>query len=180
MARLGRRIGPGQTVRRRLWHHAGNELRRATVAKHDRVAANPFTVCMILEILSDGGEAARQIDVVAIDETKDLAGAFLQPFVDGMDLAAIFFADPIRYLAFITPDDCHRFIGAAAVYDEVFEVWIILIKHGQNRFFEESPLVERWRDDTDFRRHDSLTTGSGSRLLAKPGRWLKAGSPPSR
>src|SRR5258706_11720426 len=103
------------------------------LTKHDRIAANPLTVRIILEILCYGGECSGQIDIVAVDKGEDVAGGQFESFVNRVDLPAIFLANPIRQPIFIAANDLDSFIRAAPVDDYVFEVGILLIEDLQHR-----------------------------------------------
>ncbi len=46
-------------------------------------------------------------------------------------------------------DDVRAAVCGAAIHDDVFNMRIILRKHRLDRPFEESGLIERWRDDGD-------------------------------
>src|SRR5215475_7870110 len=116
-------------MRRRFWHVALDKLGCATLAKHYRIAADPFAVRMILKVLRDRRERSRQVNIITINETKDLSRSFLETFVDSVHLASVFFTDPERQPVLVTSDDIYSFIRAAAVNYDVFKIWIILIEN---------------------------------------------------
>src|SRR6266404_6218815 len=110
--------------------------------EHDRVTAIPFAGLMIFKVTHHRVERARQIDIVAINEAEYVAGRLLKALINRMDLTPIFFTDPEGEPIFIAPNDLYRFVGAAAVDDDVLEIGIILVEHRQNRLFQESALIK--------------------------------------
>src|ERR1051325_11550377 len=142
MAGLRGGVSPGQTMRRRFRNYRFDRFVWPPVTKHDRVATHPFGICVILEMLCDGGERSRQIEIVAVDKPEDVARRSLDAFVDGVHLTAIFLAYPVSQSIFVSTNDVKCFIGAAAVDNDIFKVWIVLIENGQNRLFQEAALIE--------------------------------------
>src|SRR6266581_3333081 len=110
--------------------------------KHDRVATNPLTVRMSFEMIGDGRQRAGQIEIVAVEKTKDVARGALETFVDGLHLPAIFLADPIAQMLFVLTNHVDAFVVAAAVDDDVLKRFVSLIEHRQDRFFEKSSLIK--------------------------------------
>src|SRR5437667_11877793 len=140
-------------MRRGFWNHGLNQLVIESVAEHDRVAANPFAFRVILKVLRHRRERAGQIEIVAVYETENLAGCFLDPFIDCLHLAAILFADPVGQVLFITTNDLDALISAATVDDYVFEIRILLIEDRQNRLFEKLFLIIGRGEDAELWRH---------------------------
>src|SRR5688572_29786751 len=83
-------IGPRQAVRRGTWYHGVDDFSFVARAEHDGVAADPVTFRMLLEVVHHCVESARKINVVTINESANVAGRLSEPFVYGMDLAAVF------------------------------------------------------------------------------------------
>src|SRR5438105_8564382 len=121
MSGLRRSISPRQTMRRRFRNHCANNFGRASFTKHLCVAADPFDALMLVKIFRDGRERSREIDVIAIDVSKNVTGRPGESFVDCMDLTAIFFTLPIRESRFIFTDDVDRLIGASSVDHQILE-----------------------------------------------------------
>ena|SRR5438128_3139394 len=138
--------------------------------KHDGVATNPLTVSMSFEMIGDGRQRARQIEIVAVDKAKDIARGLLETFIDGMHLPAIFLADPVGEMLFVLTNDVDAFVVAAAVDDDVLKRLVPLIEHRQDRFFEKLSLIKRGRDDADLWRHKV-----GADLRVRPGFSTRSG-----
>src|SRR5215470_5507268 len=124
-----------------------------SVAEHKRVTAYPTASRMFCKMRGHGGECAGQVNIITINEGDNIPGHLLQSFVDGVHLAAVFFAHPVGKPPFVTTKDGHSLVCASAIENDVFEVRIALIQDRENRFFYESALVIRGGDDTDFRQH---------------------------
>src|SRR5262249_52280595 len=74
MAGLRRCVSPRQTMRGGLRHDGRNQLIRAPVPKHDRVAADPLRLRMFLKMLRYSRKCPRKINVIAVDEAENLSG----------------------------------------------------------------------------------------------------------
>src|SRR5215831_17736114 len=153
MARLRRRVSPRQAMCRRLGYYCLNSFVGLSGAEHDGVAADPVRLWVRRKIVADGFESSRQINIVAIDETKNVTGRPLDSFVEGVHLPTILLADPERNSIFVFANHIERLVGATAVNHDVFEVWVVLIKDRENRLFQEPALIERRSNDTDLDRH---------------------------
>jgi len=117
-------------------------VRLVAIAEHDRVAANPFALRILSEVIYNGVECAGKINVVAVDERNDVSRRFRESLVDCVDLPAIFFSFSMRQSMLVFPNDRNAFICAAAVDNDVFERLVALIENGQDRLFQEAALVE--------------------------------------
>src|SRR6266576_1929760 len=82
MSGLGRSVSPRQTMRRRFGNHGANNFGRASFTKHLCIAADPPSVRMLVKIFRHGCERSRQIDVITIDKSKDVAGRPGESFVN--------------------------------------------------------------------------------------------------
>src|SRR5437016_13016123 len=105
-------------MRGRLGNVGFDALRRMSVAEQDRVAAQPLTLRVFAKNAHRRGECARQIDVVAVEERGHVAGDPLDAFVDGVNLSAIWLADPVGEMPFVTVDDVDAVIAASTVDDD--------------------------------------------------------------
>src|SRR5439155_25669140 len=95
----------------------------------------------------------------------------LQALVDGVALPGVVLAHPIREVTFVSLDDLHAPVGAAAVDDDVLEVGVVLVEHGADGSLEVRTLVERWGDHRDPGIRSGLPRAGG------PSRHLAAGLP---
>src|ERR1051325_4189229 len=100
-----------------------------TFAKHDCVAAQPLAIWMAAEILGDRRKGPRQVKIIAVEISDNVAGHTRQPFVNRIHLPAIFFADPKRQSILVTPNYLNAVVRAATIDDDVLEVLIILIEY---------------------------------------------------
>jgi hypothetical protein len=66
---------------------------------------------MRLEVLADMEQRARNVQVVGVEPRLNRAGGAQQTAMDGVGLAAIFLADPVRQVRRETLDDPGRAIG---------------------------------------------------------------------
>src|SRR5207237_4196896 len=74
MSGLRRSVSPRQTMRRRFRHDCANNFGRSPFTKHLCVAANPVSPRVLVKIFCYGRECSRQIDVIAVNERKDVTG----------------------------------------------------------------------------------------------------------
>src|ERR1043165_2265711 len=129
-------------MRGRARHDSVNQARLMTLAKHDRVAANPLGLRMLGEVTHDGVESAWEVNVVAVDESDNVAGGTCESLVDRVHLSTIFFAFPVGELVFVAADDRNTLVSAGTVDDDVLERLVTLIQHREDRLFQEPSLVE--------------------------------------
>src|SRR5688572_6274861 len=99
-----------------------------SVTKHDRIAAYPLSLRMRIEVFGDCGKCFWQVNIVAVYECENIAGAFREAFINSVNLSSIFFTRPISQSILIASDDLNGLIRAAAVDHDVFKVRIILIE----------------------------------------------------
>jgi len=112
-------------------------------SEHYSVATNPLALWMLFEMIHYSVECTGKIDVVAVDKRKDVAGDFLEAFVDRMNLATILFAHPISQSIFVATNNRSTLVRATAVNDDVFKILKALIQDAENGLFQKSPLVKR-------------------------------------
>src|ERR1044071_83997 len=136
MSRLRSAIGPRQTVCGRLWHLRMDHLRFVAFAEHERVAANPLALWIVIKEIDHCVECARQIYVVAVDERENVARSAFETFIDRVHLATIFFTHPVSELVFVTANDGNTLVGAAAIDDDVLERFMPLVQYRQSRLFQ--------------------------------------------
>src|SRR5262245_11946446 len=84
------------------------------------------------EIVSHALQGTVEVVVVAVEVGHNVTGGPNETLVNGMPLSAVFLTDPIRDAILEFFDDVDTAICAAAIDDNVFEVWIILTEHRQN------------------------------------------------
>src|SRR5205807_6752151 len=128
-------------------------------AKHDRIAAEPLAIRMLLEIINYSIERARQIKIVAIDISEYVARRSCQTFIDRVHLPAILITFPVSQTIFIALDYADTLVRAATVDDNVLERLTLLIKHRAHGLLEILPLIKGGRDDTQFQRHQFSSLG---------------------
>src|SRR6185369_3598503 len=150
-------VGPTQTVRGRLRDNRMNDARLVADAEHHCIAANPFGLWMTVEVIDGGIEGAGEINIVAVEETKDVACRTLKTFVDGVHLASILFADPVSKVLLVAFDYIDTFIRAAAVDDDVLQRFVSLIQYRLNRLFKKTSLIEGRSNYSELWRHDEAT-----------------------
>src|ERR1700694_1218046 len=112
---------------RRFWHHGLDQFRTVTLTEHYRIAANPFSFRIGIKVFRHRGERPRQIDVVTVNESEDVPGAFLDTFIYRVDLSAVLFAGPIGQAIFIPSNYLDGFIRTAPVDNDVLEIRILLV-----------------------------------------------------
>src|SRR5215208_3112483 len=121
-----------------------------SLAEHDGVAAHPLALRTSVKVAHHSVEGARQINIITVDECYNVASDLLETLVDCVHLPAIFFTHPVSQPAFIATNDRGTFVGAATIDHDVFERFVSLLQHGQDRLFQEPSLVKRWRDDAEL------------------------------
>src|SRR5678815_249221 len=105
-----------------------NHFSFVSLSKHHRIAAHPFAFRMLLKVRHDRIEGTRQIDIIAVDERKNITGNPLQTFVDGMYLSAVFFTHPISQAILVSTNNGDTIVRAAAINNDVFKVLVTLIQ----------------------------------------------------
>src|SRR5207237_935088 len=70
--------------------------------------------------------------------------------IDGMTLPVIGFGYEGQPVAVLGRDRC-SFVRRTAVYDDIFDSWIVLVEHAFDCGTNELPLVKRGRDNRDQR-----------------------------
>ena len=113
------------------------------------------------ERLCNPNKRVWQMEVVAVQNAYNFAGAMAKALVDAVSLSGVGFAHPITQPIGIALDDAHALIGAAAIDHDVFEVRVALIEHRPQCFLQETTIVEVRGDDADFREH-------GHEMLVRP------------
>src|SRR4030095_12208596 len=99
--------------------------------------------------ISNRTEGPRQVYVVAIQPAENLTGGTLEAFGDGLEVAGVFTAFPIRQSALITSDDVHTAVCAVVIQNDVFEIRVTLIHHALNCGADEVRIIMVRRDQAD-------------------------------
>src|SRR5438309_1804096 len=150
---LRRLVRPGERMRRGLRHFSRNEHVLLAFAKHQRVATQPIAFGVLAEITRHRGQGTRQIEIITIEISYDVARGLGQSLVESMRLTAILFAHPKSELAFVFANNFDAAVSAAAIDDDEFQRFILLIKHRVNCLFEVPSLIQRRRDNAKLRLH---------------------------
>src|SRR5205823_6372852 len=93
---------------------------------------------------------AREVRVVGIQVGDNGAARAPPSLVDGSGLAAVGLGHP-RKAVTVLLQDRHGFVRRPTVHDQVLDPRIALGEHAVDRLADESPLIERRRDDADER-----------------------------
>src|ERR1700694_3601758 len=101
--------------------------------EHQGVAANPLAPRMAVEVVSHSRERARQVHIITVHESHDLASCLCHALVDGLDLPAIFLAYPKRQLLFIAMNYFDAVVAAFAVDDDVLQRFVTLVENRKDR-----------------------------------------------
>ena len=117
---------------------------------------------ILIEVTHHGVERARQVNIVAVDESENVSSRFFESLVDRMHLPAIFFTHPVSKTVFVATNNRNAFVSAAAVDHDVLERLVSLLEHGQDRLFQETALVEGRRDDAEFQSHAIVLAAGNS------------------
>jgi len=96
-----------------------------------------------------GGERAREVIVIRVNPTDQLTRGARARLVQRMGLAAVGLRFGVSQPLRVARKDRGRFIGAAAIHDEDFEIGIILEQHGPDRFLNVRALLKRGANDGD-------------------------------
>jgi hypothetical protein len=95
------------------------------------------------------GDSVRQIGVVRVQPGKDLALGTLEAFVDGVSLALVWLGHPPSQAIAVSLDDLKAPIIRSAIYDDIFELGIVLREYRLDGFFQKIGLIIRWRNNRD-------------------------------
>lgn len=125
--------------------------RRASFIDEDDIGQNDIGVGIASSGDGKGFESSGQIEIVGILPAYPVARSTLQPFVEGVHLAAIFLANPKCQAVTVAFEDLAGSICGATVDDDVFESRIFLVKNAVERLGQERCLIEGRRDDRQGR-----------------------------
>src|SRR6185369_11663601 len=105
-----------------------NHLCLVPLSEHQSVSTNPLGLGMLFEVTHRSIESTGKIDVVAVNEGKDVARHLFQALIDRMNLAPILFAHPIGQVFLVPTNNRSALVRTPTVNDDVFKILVALIQ----------------------------------------------------
>src|SRR5690606_6978803 len=88
-------------------------------------------------------EGARFEQVIRVQPTQDVARCPGEALDQRIGLAVVGLALPVCEVVSVSFEDRHGLVSRPTVYDDVFQVRVVLFDKALDRGFDEPPLVER-------------------------------------
>jgi hypothetical protein len=132
-----------------LWESSGATEKSVLFIDHETASSDPIHVQVAFEEFRNSEESCREQNVVRVEPSEDISFASRKSLLNGICLATIWPAFPIRQAVRVPLDYRHRAIRTATVDDDVLKRRILLIENRANSPFEELRLVETRSDDRD-------------------------------
>lgn len=104
----------------------------------------------LMERQCDGSQRARRKLIIAVEPCENVTTGQAHAFIDGMGLTPIGFADDLIDTIPVCVNDAQGSVCRSSVDEDVLEVWVVLVEHRAQGFFNVGALIERWGDDGDL------------------------------
>ena len=102
----------------------------------------PKGIRIVFQVLAYYTNRPRGVDRVGVQPAHNVAGRQSNPFVDGMGWTVVRFGEPLNSV-FIALNDFEGFVLAPTVHDDVFQVFVVLLKNAADGALDKRFFVKR-------------------------------------